>query len=185
MEKKERPIIRLISVGRLLDWKRFDMVIKAVGRCENVELVIAGDGPERKNLERLAKRACPDRVRFLGLLDSASVYEELSKADVFVLPSIADSFGNVYVEAMASGLPVIAARAGGVVEIVENNVNGFLIEPDDLDELVDKVNLLKDGGERKRMSAESLRLFAEKFTWSKVFEKYQAVYSELNIGWSP
>ena len=183
IEKKASPITRFISVGRLLDWKRFDMAIKAIGRCKDVELVVVGDGPERKNLEQLATKICPGQVQFLGLVDKNRVYEELLKSDVFILPSIADAFGNVYVEAMSCGLPVIAAKAGGVWESIENNVNGFLVEPDNVDEMVDKVNFLKDSEERKKMSKEALRLFREKFTWPILFGKYRSVYSELNIGW--
>jgi glycosyltransferase involved in cell wall biosynthesis len=183
IQRKPGPVTRLISVGRLLDWKRFDMAILATGRCDGVELTIVGDGPERKSLENLAARTCPDKVRFLGLVDKNRVYEELLKSDIFILPSIADAFGNVYVEAMACGLPVIAAKAGGVWESIENNVNGFLVQPDNLDEMVDKVNFLKDVKERKKMSKEALRLFEEKFTWPILYEQYKSVYTKLNIGW--
>ncbi|MEE8393281.1 MAG: glycosyltransferase family 4 protein [Rhodospirillales bacterium] len=181
--KRDDGVLRLISVGRMLDWKRFDMVIKAVGKCDDVELVVVGDGPEKGNLERLANKNCAGKARFLGLVNKDRVYGELSKSDVFVLPSIADSFGNVYVEAMACGLPVVGARAGGVVDIIEDGVNGFLIEPDNLDELVGRINFLKDPGKREKMARESIRIFQEKFTWPRVFEKYREVYRELGIGW--
>ncbi len=180
---RDRRTMRLISVGRLVSWKRFNLVINAAGGCDDVELVIVGDGPERKSLETLAEKICGGRVRFLGMLSKAQVFDELLKSDVFVLPSIGDSFGNVFVEAMACGLPVIGARAGGVAEIIEDKINGFLIEPDNLDELIDRINFLINADERKRMSKESIRLFKEKFTWSRVFEKYQAIYKEMRIGW--
>jgi glycosyltransferase involved in cell wall biosynthesis len=181
ISKSKNGALRLISVGRLLVWKRFDMIIKALGRCNNVELAIVGDGPERKSLENLAERICPGRVRFEGQLEKAQVFEKLAGSDVFVLPSVGDSFGNVFVEAMACGLPVIGARAGGVTDIIDDGVNGFLIEPDNLDQLAEKIDFLKDAEERKRQSLESVRLFQEKFTWPRVFEKYQSLYKELEI----
>ncbi|OHC76399.1 MAG: hypothetical protein A3G18_03675 [Rhodospirillales bacterium RIFCSPLOWO2_12_FULL_58_28] len=180
---RDKQTLRLISVGRLVGWKRFNLVISAVGGCDDVELVIVGDGPERKSLENLVEKTCSGRVQFLGMLNKAQVSDELLKSDVFVLPSIGESFGNVFVEAMACGLPVIGARAGGVAEIIENEKNGFLIEPDNLGELIDRINFFKNADERKRMSEESIGLFKEKFTWPRVFEKYQAVYKEMHIGW--
>lgn len=179
--ESENGALRLISVGRLLIWKRFDLIIKALERCDNVELSIVGDGPERTSLEKLAEKICPGRVHFQGQLEKAQVFENLAGSDVFVLPSVGDSFGNVFVEAMACGLPVIGARAGGVTDIIDDGVNGFLIEPDSLDQLAEKIDFLRDAKERKRLSVESVRLFEKKFTWPRVFEKYQSIYKELGI----
>jgi len=111
-----------LMVGRLVSYKRFDLAVKvfnAIGK----KLVIIGDGPERKKLERIAK----DNIKFLGLVSDYKMPEIYSHAQAVVFPQEED-FGLVPLEAMASGRPVIAYRAGGALETIVDGETGIFFE---------------------------------------------------------
>lgn len=110
--------LRLVSAGRLLYWKGFDLAIKAVAELGpmacHVEYAIFGDGPERRRLERLARRlGVSDRVTFYGPLPRAELLRRMAESDILLHPSLHDSGGFVCVEAMMSGCPVICLDLGG------------------------------------------------------------------------
>jgi glycosyltransferase involved in cell wall biosynthesis len=95
-------------------------------------LRIVGTGPEREHLEHLAgELAIADRVQFLDQLSFQALAAEYRNATVFALPTLQEGFGIVFLEAMASSLPIVAGRAAAVPEIVDEGVNGFLVDPDD------------------------------------------------------
>jgi glycosyltransferase involved in cell wall biosynthesis len=106
-------------VGRLVPYKRFDLAIKSFSAM-GLQLKIVGDGPERERLEDMAG----DNVEFLGLLSDYKLPELYSHAQAVIFPQEED-FGIVPLEAMASGRPVIAYRAGGARETVIENVTGI------------------------------------------------------------
>ena len=126
---------RFVSCGNLVPSKRHDLSIRAFSalhdEVKNISMCLIGDGPERKRLEALAlERGCIDKIEFTGHLCREEVAEKLNAADLFVLPSKHETFGLAYVEAMASGLPVIATKCGGPESYVTAD-NGILIEVDD------------------------------------------------------
>ena len=99
-------------------------------RCPDAEFVIAGDGPRRQELEALAQaQGIASRVQFIGHADDVPAL--LASSDLFVLPSRSEAFPNSVLEAMATGLPIVATRVGGIVELVENQRTGVLVPPDD------------------------------------------------------
>ena len=137
---KERPSredneIRLIFVGRLAPVKGIRVLFDALDdlflRIPNLRLTLVGDGPDRDRLEREAARL-GDRVRFTGYLSQAEVAEALAEHDICVLPSFAEGVPVILMEAMASGLPVIATQVAGVGELVEQGVSGLLAPPGDV-----------------------------------------------------
>ena len=91
---------------------------------ENIELTVIGDGKERKTLEKIDKS-----VKFLGSLPHDKVLEKMRENDIFVLPSVGETFGMVYLEAMASGCITVCTKGDGVDGIIKNGENGFLVEP--------------------------------------------------------
>jgi glycosyltransferase involved in cell wall biosynthesis len=117
---------RLGFVGRLDPVKRINALIEAMRRLpDNITLDIFGDGVERQRLEALAF-ASGERIRFHGAIPNpAHAYAGL---DALVLPSSAEGFGLVLIEAMASAVPVVAARAPGIVDVIEHDVNGLLAD---------------------------------------------------------
>ena len=117
----------LAFAGRLTVQKALDVALDAVERTPDVELVVAGDGPERQRLER----AAGERVRFLGPLGRDDVLRLFAAADAAVLPSAWENFPHAVVEALAVGTPVIATAVGGVAEVVRDGENGLLVPAGD------------------------------------------------------
>jgi glycosyltransferase involved in cell wall biosynthesis len=130
----DRPIRRIATVANLRTEKAHEVLFEAatmvLRRYSDAEFLIAGDGPRRDELEALARRLGIDRrVRFLGHCED--VPDLLASSDLFVLPSRSEAFPNAVLEAMAAGLPVIATRVGGIVELIEHQRTGVLVPPDD------------------------------------------------------
>lgn len=137
----ENTRFRFVSSANLIKRKGIDILLEAfskmVEKCENTELVIYGDGPERKNLEcQIEKLNLKNNVILYGRYERSILPREYAKADAFVLPSRAETFGVVYIEAMYCGLPVIATRCGGPEDFVTNQV-GILVPNEDCNALSD------------------------------------------------
>ncbi|WP_029733489.1 glycosyltransferase family 4 protein [Deferrisoma camini] len=124
---------RLLTVCNLVPGKGVDVVIRAVAGLEpEAELWVAGDGPERPHLEALARGlGLEARVRFLGRVPHEEMPRLYAEASLFCLASRAEGCPNVVLEALASGVPVVATRVGGIPEWVEEGRTGFLVEPGD------------------------------------------------------
>jgi glycosyltransferase involved in cell wall biosynthesis len=118
-----------LCMGALSPEKRVDVAIEATRFLPGVDLVVVGDGPERDRLEAIARGVAADRVHFLG--QTSRPQEPLAAADLVVLPSDTEGQPRVAVEAGLSGLPVVATKVGGLGEIVEDGVTGFLVPPGD------------------------------------------------------
>lgn len=157
--REEGEPLRLAAVGRLVEKKGIGYVLDAMRRLADAgvtaELEVAGDGPLRATLEAQRDRLGLDRrVRLLGWQTQAQVRQVLGRAHVLVAPSItagnADEEGipNVLKEAMASGLPVVATRHGGIPELVENGVTGFLVAERDPQILAERLAELAAPSER-------------------------------------
>ncbi len=134
--RKDNSPIRLIAVGRLVEQKRFDRFLNIIARVQKqtsrkIKAIIVGDGPLRGSLEKkvAALRLLPEVVEFAGLVpDMGPIYQ---KAHILVLTSAWEGTPNVLLEAMASGLAVVATRVGGVPEIIQQGDTGYLTDPDD------------------------------------------------------
>jgi glycosyltransferase involved in cell wall biosynthesis len=117
----------IVAAGRLAGVKNYPLLIEAVSQIAGARAWILGDGPERDALMQFAEaRGMASRIRFWGF--QANPWRFIARADVFVLTSTYEGFGNVIVEAMACGTPVIATRSPGTVEIIEHERNGLLVD---------------------------------------------------------
>lgn len=136
---------RLLFVGRLAHVKGLPILFDALAllkdRIPNLTLQVVGDGKERADLEKRAAEIGVDVV-FLGFQTQDQVAIEMSNADIFVLPSLAEGVPVVLMEAMASGKPVIATRVAGVSELVEDKIHGLLVRPGDAQDLATAVETL-------------------------------------------
>jgi glycosyltransferase involved in cell wall biosynthesis len=169
----------LLFVGRLAREKRIDWLRMVLDKLPGTHLAIVGDGPVRPELEHLFAGAPVTFTGYLGGLDLAHAY---ASADAFVFPSANETFGNVVLEAMASGLPVIAARSGGPLDFVQHGETGLLFEPEDQRALVSAVRrVLSDHALAHQLGA-AARAHAESRSWAAQFEgllhAYQAVIDE-------
>jgi glycosyltransferase involved in cell wall biosynthesis len=157
----------VLFAGRLSPEKGVDTLIEAVGLASPaVRVVIAGDGPERPRLEALAERLAPGRVHFLGQIAKAALHDRIRASGLVAVPSRwYENQPMIVLEAFACGVPVVATTLGGLPELVEPGVDGFLVPPDDpaalaatLTRARDDVLLLLSLGAAARRKAE--RLFA-------------------------
>ncbi|MBI2940257.1 MAG: glycosyltransferase [Chloroflexi bacterium] len=177
----DRPTV--LYAGRLDAEKRLDVWLRAaaeVVRQVDAHFVIAGDGTERLALCSLAQQlGIPDRVTFPGFFDEAGYPRVFSLADVFAIASPAELQSIVTLEAAASGLPLVAARAGALPELVHHGQNGYLFEPGNSDAMAEAiVALLRDPDRRKRMGAES-RAIAHTHDIRQTFDRYEDVYRQV------
>lgn len=160
-------------VGRLAPEKRVEL-LAATARLPGVRIVVAGDGPARRQLER----ALPG-VRFLGVQHGEALARLYASLDVFVHTGPHETFGQTLQEAAASGVPVVAPASGGPVDLVESGVTGLLVPPDDGDALAAAVaELAADPGRRARYGV-AARAAVSRRSWSAIGDElighYQAV----------
>lgn len=172
--KQAEPFI--LFIGRLIKIKGVDVLLAALHEMGGARLVIAGDGPERRHLEDLARRL---RVNadFLGQVNAATRDTLLTACAVLVIPSRVlaertEGMPVVCLEAMAAGCAVIAARAGGLAEIIRDQHNGFLFEPDDAGMLAEKLRLLLNDATRRARLGQNARRTAMDYTWPRVAASY-------------
>lgn len=184
--------LRVGLVGRIAPWKGQDIFLAAAARLAprfpQAEFVLAG-APlfgEEEHERRLRRQAELDglagRVRFLGFCDD--VWDVYRGLDVAVHAStLPEPFGNVVVEAMASGTPIVAADAGGVPEIVENGRTGLLVRPGDPGALAGALEqLLADPAERSRLALAGREDIERRFSLERDAEAVQRIYEELAAG---
>ncbi|SDB08741.1 Glycosyltransferase involved in cell wall bisynthesis [Desulfonatronum thiosulfatophilum] len=125
-------------------------------------LVVAGDGPGRKELEALANEMLPGQVRFLGLVERDRLKDVFSAGDVFVFPGINEGLGMVYLEAQACGLPVVATSHAGAVDVVRHERTGFLVSPFDMTAFASAcARLCTDHALRREMGQNAARFVRE------------------------
>jgi glycosyltransferase involved in cell wall biosynthesis len=182
-----QPGDRLVlgAVGRLSPEKGFDLLVRAVARLlqdrHDLALVIAGEGDEAPRLQRLIDElGVGDRVRLLGFCaDPRAVYEAL---DGFVLSSLREGLPNVLLEAMAVGVPALATRIAGIPRLIEDDVNGLLVEPDSIDELTRGiVRLIGDAGLRTRLGQAGRRTIEQRYDFARRMQRIADLYDRLLV----
>lgn len=177
----------VLFAGRLIHEKRVDLLLNAIAVAKKeiptITCAIIGDGPERGLLEDLAvKLGVEENVSFTGFVDQDGLTAYMKASKVFVLPSIREGFGLVIVEANACGLPVISIRhdMSAVRELVEDGVNGFLVNDISSREIAEAITkLVTDEALRERL-AENGFAMAKKYGWSDISTKIIDTYKKLS-----
>jgi len=177
---KDKKVV--LFTGRLTEHKGVGYLIKAAKNIQG-EVIILGDGPERGKLEQMVKDNKITNVHFLGYMNANNVINFkafYARADVYVAPSTwNEPLGLVILEAMAAKTPVVATRTGGVLSLIKDGYNGFLVGKRNANELVEKINqLLLDDALRKKMSSRAHETIMEKYTWGKIAEKFEHMYKK-------
>jgi glycosyltransferase involved in cell wall biosynthesis len=156
---------RVLFVGRLCPEKGIHTLISAIAQLEiPVELYIAGDGPQKSELQlQAADAGIAKIVHFLGVMPwGERLFSLMQDADLLVVPSTAEGLGLVLIEAMANGLVPIASAVGGIPDIVTDDVNGILVEPSNPDQLCKAIErLLQNDTLRAQMQLAGLQTAAE------------------------
>jgi glycosyltransferase involved in cell wall biosynthesis len=165
----------VLCMGALSPEKRVDVAIEAAALLPEVELVVAGDGPERTRLEALARVLAHDRVHFLG--QTPHPQTPFAAADVVVLPSDTEGQPRVAVEAGLSGLPVVATNVGGLGEIVEDGDTGVLVQPGDPTPVAEAIRAALAA--REEMGEAARRHCAARFDLSRVAVQWDTLLRSL------
>jgi glycosyltransferase involved in cell wall biosynthesis len=148
-------------------------------RFPQARLTVAGSGPQRAELEALvAELGLQDRVRFTGRLDRAALAQLLREADLLLNPSLTDNMPNSVLEAMASGLPVVATHVGGLPYMVEHERSALLVPPRDPGALAAAVTRILDNPELARSLSETGLREAQRYTWQQVAPRLAQAYAD-------
>lgn len=173
---------RLLSVGRVVYQKGYDVALRALAGLTDLdwEWSIAGDGPHLPVLQQMVEELhLGDRVHFLGWQASADVKQQYLKANLFLHPSRHEGMPNAVLEAMASGLPVIASHISGNEELVLEGTTGLLVPVEDADGLREALRALLQAPERRQAMGEAARGRIEaSFGWERVADEYQSILKE-------
>ncbi len=174
--------VRILFVSRLIMRKGLQFLIDAIPKIKkqvNAPFVIkiVGDGPDKDQLiARIEELGISENFRFYGYVEHGKLPEYYLDADIFVLPSLAEGMPNVVLEAMGSGLPIVATKVPGSEELVHQGENGFLVKPKDGNALANVLTtLINDRSLREKMGSYSKNL-VKNYTWESVAEQYILLY---------
>jgi len=179
--------LRILSVSRMSSmdaYKGIGTLVAALrGVKERIPVIctVVGDGELRASYEEEARRlGLEGVVRFVGRVDDSELERWYRWADVFVLPSTKEGFGVVYLEAWAHGLPVVAARAGGAAEVVENGQTGLLVEPESPQAVVEALlRLGRDGELRARLGSAGREVVEARYTHAHFRDRLAEILESL------
>jgi phosphatidylinositol alpha 1,6-mannosyltransferase len=169
----------LLYVGRLSSEKNLLRLKPLVSGCPGVRLVLVGEGPIRQELER-AFAGLP--VTFTGVRHGEDLAAHYASADIFVFPSETETFGQVVQEAMASALPIVAARAGGVQDLFVDRQEGLLVSPGPHEHWIDAIRELSADPDLRRRLGTRARSAAEARTWDAVHSRLLKDYHVIVSG---
>lgn len=162
----------VLYVGRLAAEKRV-VLLRDVAKLDGVALTIVGDGAEREMLERMFE----GRAHFTGYLFGDELAQAYASADIFAFTGTNETFGQVVMEAMGSGLPVIVPNAGGVVDLVLDGMNGYIAQ-EDASDFANKVIKLRDDPLKRQQMGELALQFARSRPWEALMEELEGHYWE-------
>ena len=180
-QKSSKP--KILYVGRLVKLKKVENLLlafkKIILRFPETELYIVGSGPQENLLKKLAEELnISSKTFFTGYVSEEEKIRLMKSAWVLVQPSIAEGFGLVLVEANACKTPVVAVDSGGPREVVKDGITGFLVQPNNINQLAEKIiELLEDKNKMVKMGEEGRKMVEENYTWERVAEKVEKIIS--------
>ena len=166
----------LLYVGRVSAEKQIDQIKPVLEAIPQARLAIVGDGPHREALETYFAGT---KTNFVGYLQGLELASAFASADAFIFPSRTETLGLVLLEAMAAGCPVVAARSGGIPDIVTDGVNGYLFEPDDPNGAIIAAKSLLEATEAREELRFNARHEAEQWGWAAATEQLQGYYRSV------
>lgn len=170
----------IFTLGNLIKRKGFNYLIDAMGiiisQWDDVLCYIGGAGSERGSLQgQIDRLHLGEKVRLLGSVPEDQLTLWMNACDLFVLPSLSESFGVVQIEALACGKPVVSARNRGSEEVIISEEYGLLVEPANPEDLADKILIALD----KEWDLGAILRYAERFTWENVTREIMGVYGRV------
>jgi glycosyltransferase involved in cell wall biosynthesis len=182
IEFKNKESIKLLSVCHLIRRKGIDIVLKSFkmlkNKYDNIELFVIGEGQDAKRLKKMNQElGLTNNVFFLGEKSNTEVFSYMKKCDIFVLPSWDESFGIVFTEAMSVGMITIGSYNEGISEIIQDGINGFLVEPKNVMNLADKLEyVIKNLSNMTSIKSAAIKSVKSVFSWEKNANEYEQLY---------
>jgi len=170
----------VFSLGNLIQRKGFNYLIDAMEQIcnqrDDVFCFIGGAGPERGDLQgQIDRLRLGEKVKLLGSVPGDQLTLWMDACDLFVLPSLSESFGVVQIEALACGKPVVSARNRGSEEVVISDDYGLLVEPADSEDLAEKILIALD----REWDREAILEYAQRYTWKNIAKEIMGVYAQI------
>lgn len=172
--KKEPEDFYLVTTSRLVKKNAVrDVIIALTYLPKNIKFLIIGDGSLRRELEgAVAEKDLSDRVMFLGEIEHYRIIPYLKASDIFIRPSLSEGFGNSFVEAMASGLPVIATPVGGIVDFLRDGETGLFCEVNNPEDIARKVVALVENPDlRDKIVSRASDMVRKDYDWNIIADK--------------
>lgn len=179
----------IITVSRLVKKNGLSDLIRAMNKVvekfPEAKLLIVGSGEEEREEEKKLKRLVKELnlgevVEFCGEVKYEDTPRYLSKARIFVRPSLSEGLGSAFLEAMASGLAVIGTPVGGIPDFLKNGETGLFCRPGDSKDIAEKIiRLLEDNELRDRLADNGRKLVEEKYSWENIASKFQELYESI------
>lgn len=179
----------VITTSRLVLKNAVSDVIKSLQFLpDNIKFIVLGDGPDREDLEKLAKELLVEnRVKFLGLVNHKVMPKYLKVSDIFIRPSLSEGFGNSFIEAMAAEIPVIATQEGGIADFLfdsEKNPNkkptGWAVDKQDPEGIARAIKrILSDNEQTRRTIETAKKMVFEKYDWDIIAKDMEIIFKKI------
>jgi glycosyltransferase involved in cell wall biosynthesis len=168
----------ILSAGRLVPWKGFDVLIEIMKELPDWKLIIAGDGPERESLKlQITNYQLQNRVKLVGAVSRGELLEYFGKAEIFILNSSFESFSFQIVEAMNAGVPVITTKIGDLEEIIDDGKEGILTEPNNKIQLLAAIKKFDQDRDFRKKIVGAARIKARSFSLDKTADEFLQICS--------
>lgn len=184
--EKHNEVFTIVCVANLIAIKGHEYLLRAareviVTHGRPLRLRIIGVGPEKERLQALAEElGIAESVEFLGVQDYALVASEIRQADFYIMPSYFESLGCVYLEAMASGVAALGVKGCGIDEIITDKVNGYLVQPKNEEEIVQRILFaIENPDKHEQIAQKGYETVLSKYLWKDAASALDTVYSEL------
>lgn len=177
--------ILILFIGHLEPFKGVFELINAFNEVSKLhsktKLMLVGEGQQKQEVHKeISRFHLDDSVIFTGKVSPETIEKYYQMADIFTLPSYTEGLPLVVIEAMACGLPVVVSTVGGIPELIEDNVNGYLIPPKNYEKLSEKLSsLVADRKLRKKFGEKALKTVDDEFNINKKVEKLKDIYADL------
>lgn len=185
IDKIEKIQNKLIFVGRLIPHKHVDHLIESfeeiLKNIPDARLVVVGRGDEKENIVRLvSSKSLDNYVSFEENLSDEDLIRQIKESEVLVLPSTREGFGMVLAEANYCKVPVVTYASGGTLDVVEDGYNGFLVEPENIPQLTEKIMLLLNDKQLQKQMGTNGRIKVEtQFNWDIIVDEYLKTIDRL------
>lgn len=174
----------IISSGRLVPWKGFDVLIRLVAKLKksrpDLKLLIVGNGPDNEKLETLAEElGVGDAVIFTHRVENAVALRYMRAADVFVLNTKYEGFSHTLLEAAAVGVPIVTTKIGGNPEFIDDSINGYLVKPDDEKMFEKRILALLDSPALRTKISGAAKRKVEKFSVKRMVDETETILKKV------